>query len=152
MDSKERETLLNLQKNIDKLMSEQKASGSSTSAHLQAISTEIKQLLEPAAKAQAPIKAAKAQAPIKAAAPTFYIRYDLDKVFAAEEVGHLCDMCYCDLAVDPERPRAALSRLEETCVLACGHVYHFKCLRGATLDLVNRSTNPSCIFCLSNSS
>lgn len=76
---------------------------------------------------------------------------ELDKVFVAEEVGHLCDLCLRDLATDPERPGGSLRSLQEACVLACGHVYHFKCLRGTTLDLDNCSTNPSCIFCISSS-
>ncbi|CDY32745.1 BnaA02g08070D [Brassica napus] len=69
---------------------------------------------------------------------------ELDKVFDAEEVGHVCDLCDRDLASDPERPNASLRSLQEACVLACGHVYHFKCLRGTTLDL----DNPSCILCI----
>lgn len=75
----------------------------------------------------------------------FSLLAELDKVFAAEEVGHLCDVCGRDLASDPERPNASLRSLQEACVLACGHVYHFKCLRGTTLDL----DNPSCILCTS---
>lgn len=77
---------------------------------------------------------------------------ELDTVFVAEEVGHSCDLCQRDLAKDPERPNASLPSLEEACVLSCGHVYHFKCLKGTTLDIENHSNDPSCIFCISFSS
>ncbi|CAF1892533.1 hypothetical protein Bca4012_048674 [Brassica carinata] len=137
MDSKgddgSREMLLKLQEKIEKATSELKASGSSSvstsSHHLQKLSKEVQHLLEKTANAQDPSKP--------------QIRDGLDKVFDAEEVGHSCDLCDRDLASDPERPNASLRSLQEACVLACGHVYHFKCLRGTTLDL----DNPSCIFC-----
>ncbi|CAN6993933.1 unnamed protein product [Brassica oleracea var. botrytis] len=132
MDSKgddgSREMLLKLQEKIEKATSELKASGSS-SHHLQKLSKEVQLLLEKTANAQDPSKP--------------QIRDELDKVFDADEVGHSCDLCDRDLASDPERPNASLRSLQGACVLACGHVYHFKCLRGTTLDL----DNPSCIFC-----
>ncbi|CAN7122062.1 hypothetical protein BRARA_B01188 [Brassica rapa] len=139
MDSKgddgSREMLLKLQEKIEKATSELKASGSSSSSstsshHLQKLSKEVQLLLDKTVNAQVPSKP--------------QIRDELDKVFAAEEVGHVCDLCDRDLASDPERPNASLRSLQEACVLACGHVYHFKCLRGTTLDL----DNPSCILCI----
>ncbi|KAL0729233.1 hypothetical protein Bca4012_025326 [Brassica carinata] len=100
------EMLLKIQQKIEKATSELKASGSSSS-HLQNLSKEIQLLLM---KTQEPSKP--------------QIRDELDKVFAAEEVGHSCDLCQRDLASDPERPNASLRSLQEACVLSCGHVYH----------------------------
>ncbi|KAG5376223.1 hypothetical protein IGI04_040819 [Brassica rapa subsp. trilocularis] len=149
MDSKEkedhvkslitsREMLLKLQQNIETATTGPSAS---TSADLQNLSNEIqKHLMKTAATAQDPNK----PDPSKA---TSHIKDELDKVFTVEEVGHKCDLCGRDLASDPERPNVSLRSLQEVCVLDCGHVYHFKCLKGTTLDLDNRSTNPSCIFC-----
>ncbi|KAH0906712.1 hypothetical protein HID58_038539, partial [Brassica napus] len=151
MDSKEkedhvkslitsREMLLKLQQNIETATTGPSAS---TSADLQNLSNEIqKHLMKTAATAQDPNK----PDPSKA---TSHIKDELDKVFTVEEVGHKCDLCGRDLASDPERPNVSLRSLQEVCVLDCGHVYHFKCLKGTTLDLDNRSTNPSCIFCVS---
>ncbi|KAF8102556.1 hypothetical protein N665_0198s0256 [Sinapis alba] len=137
-----REMLLKLQQNIEKATS---GSSSSTSADLQNLSKEIQlHLMKTAATAQDPNKSDPSKA-------TSHIHDELDKVFAVDEVGHSCDLCQRDLASDPERPNASLRTLQEACVLDCGHVYHFKCLKGTTLDLDNGSTNPSCIFCVSYS-
>ncbi|KAL1217519.1 hypothetical protein V5N11_004689 [Cardamine amara subsp. amara] len=138
--SKRREMLLKLQQKIGKLNSEIQKSGpsASTSLDLENMQNELLQLLQtPTNTAQDPSKVLPR------------IHDDLDKVFVVEEVGHSCELCQRDLARDPERLNASLHRLEEACVLACGHVYHFKCLRGTTLDLENSSAGPSCIFCIS---
>ncbi|VVB16369.1 unnamed protein product [Arabis nemorensis] len=145
MDSKETEDIESLTKKRDALLTIQqriekaKASGStaSISPDLQNLSKEIQQVLM--------------MTTANPSNATLRITDELDKVFVAEEVGHSCDLCLRDLATDPERPNGSLISLQESCVLACGHVYHFKCLRGTTLDLDNSSKNPSCIFCISSS-
>ncbi|KAJ0266845.1 RING-type domain-containing protein [Hirschfeldia incana] len=134
---KSREKLLKLQQNIENATS---GSSASTLADLQNLSKEIQLHLMKTATAHDPNKSDPSKA-------TSHIKDELDKVFTVEEVGHKCDLCERDLASDPERPNASLRTLQEACVLECGHVYHFKCLKGTTLDLDNRSTNPSCIFC-----
>ncbi|CAH2069591.1 unnamed protein product [Thlaspi arvense] len=133
--------LLKLQQKMDEATSKLQASGSSASASpgLHNVPLQMQQLLMKTPNAHHPSTA------------TSQIHDELDKVFAPEEVGHKCDLCQRDLASDPERPGSQLRRLEEACVLACGHVYHFKCLRGTTPDLDNRSSNPPCIFCISSS-
>ncbi|CAA7046373.1 unnamed protein product [Microthlaspi erraticum] len=150
MDSKEsddgeslkktKEMISNLQERIEKVTSELKASGpsASASADLLNLSKEIQQLLM-------------VTRTNNTQDPSLRIHDELDKVFDAEKVGHSCNLCQGDLASDPERPGASLRSLQEACVLSCGHVYHFKCLRGTTLDLDNHSSNPSCIFCVSSS-
>ena len=163
MDSKgddgSREMLLKLQEKIEKATSELKASGSSSvstsSHHLQKLSKEVQHLLEKTANAQDPSKPQIRDGNnlfntwVRAICSLLMFEFfwgffaELDKVFDADEVGHSCDLCDRDLASDPERPNASLRSLQGACVLACGHVYHFKCLRGTTLDL----DNPSCIFC-----
>ncbi|CAH8358728.1 unnamed protein product [Eruca vesicaria subsp. sativa] len=136
-----REMLSQLQQNIENATS---GSSASKSADLQNLSREIQRHLIKTAPTQDPNWANPSKS-------TSHIKDELDKVFTVEKVGHSCDLCQRDLATDPERPNASLRTLQEACVLACGHVYHFKCLKGATLDIDNRSANPSCIFCISSS-
>ncbi|KAJ4875264.1 zinc ion binding [Raphanus sativus] len=148
MDPKEKEDLESLVKArelLSKLQQHIEKGTSGSSADFQNLSKEIQlHLMKTAATAQVPNNSD----PNKA---TSHIKDELDKVFIVEEVGHKCDLCGIDIASDPERPNASLRSLQEACVLDCGHVYHFKCLKGSTLDLDNRSTNPSCIFCTSYS-
>ncbi|KAG7613381.1 unnamed protein product [Arabidopsis thaliana] len=147
MDSKAKygkealDMLLKLQQRVDEIHSELQSSGASatTSSDIQNIYNEIQQLLQM-------ITTNKPQDPSKVSP---HIRDDLDMLFVLEEVGHSCDLCQRDLAKDPERPNASLTGLQEACVLSCGHVYHFKCLKGTTLDIANHSKDPSCIFCIS---
>ncbi|EOA15016.1 hypothetical protein CARUB_v10028373mg [Capsella rubella] len=154
MDSKERvddektldksgEMISKLQERVDKIISDLQTPGSSaaTLTDVQTLYNEIKQLLNTTTKTH--------QDPAKVSP---HIRDELDTDFVAEEVGHSCDLCQRDLAKDPERPNASLRSLQESCVLSCGHVYHFKCLKGTTLDIDNHSNDPSCVFCISCSS
>ncbi|XP_019088480.1 PREDICTED: uncharacterized protein LOC104726346 [Camelina sativa] len=137
---KSKDMLSQLQQRVDRISSELQTSGSSaeTSPDVQNIYNEIKQLLKTTTK---PLQVPSHASP--------HIRDELDTVFAVEEVGHSCDLCQRDLATDPERPNVSLRSLQEACVLSCGHVYHFKCLKGTTLDIDNHSKDPSCVFCIS---